>query len=184
MQSAVLHNKKYTYADYLQIDDEKRYELIEGELVMVPAPNTRHQEISWKLEFLLSKFIMEKHLGKIFHAPTDVVFSSNMVFQPDVLSISKERLNIIEEQAIMGTPDLVVEIVSRASSFHDTVKKRDIYQKHGVKEYWLVFPDEKAIEVMALEGTVYSGLSSAKESGKVRSKVLEGLEIDVAEVFA
>lgn len=175
--------KRYTYADYLLIEDEKRYEIYEGELVMVPAPATKHQKISWKLEFIMGKVIEENNLGTILDAPTDVVMAEDVVLQPDILFISKEREDIIKPQAVMGPPDLVVEIASPSTSFYDTVKKRDLYQRCGVKEFWLVFPEERAIEVMTLEEGIYREFASAKGEGKVKSKILGGVEADLGGIF-
>ena len=184
MNTSVVMQKKFTYADYLLIDDEKRYEVCEGELIMVPAPATRHQRISWKIEFIIGGYIEENNLGDIFHAPTDVVLAEDVVVQPDILYVSRERSSIIEPRAVMGAPDLVIEIASPSTSFYDTVKKRDFYQRYGVQEFWLVFPEEKAIEVMILKDGVYSEFASAKEKGKVTSKVLSGLEVDLMVVFS
>ena len=83
----------------------------------------------------------------------------------------------------MWAPDLVVEILSPSSIFNDTVRKREIYQRFGVKEYWLVFPEEKAIEVLALEDGIYRELCSAIEEGTVRSKLLQGFEVELKGVF-
>ncbi len=189
-----VQHKRYSYTDYLMIEDDKRYEVYEGELIMVPAPTTTHQSVSRKIERIIEDFIIENDLGKFFHAPTDVVLSEDVVLQPDILFISKERENIIiEERAIMGAPDLIVEILSPSSTFYDTVRKRELYQRYGVKEYWLVFLQEKAIEVLALEGDVYPAhmhmcgvyreFTSAKGEGRVKSKLLKGLEIELKEIF-
>lgn len=180
---ALENSKRYTYADYLLIDDDKRYEVHEGELMMVPAPTTTHQRISWKIERLIGDFVVQNNLGEIFDAPTDVVLSRDIVVQPDIFFISKDRAGIIEERAIAGPPDLVVEILSPWSTFSDSVRKKELYQRYGVKEYWLVFPEEKAMEVMILEGGLYKEYSIAKDDGKVRSKVLDGLTIDLKDIF-
>lgn len=100
--SQVDYKKRYTYADYYAVNDDKRYEVMEGTLVMVPAPATRHQKVSWKILHRLGNFISDNDLGEIFDAPTDVVLADDVVVQPDILFISKERANIIKEQAIMG----------------------------------------------------------------------------------
>lgn len=181
--SSVDYKKHYTYADYYGINDDKRYEVMEGDIMMVPAPATRHQKISLRIEHLLVNATAPKNLGEVFYAPIDVVLSDDVVVQPDILFISKERTDIIKEQAIMGAPDLIVEILSPSSIFNDSVRKREIYQRFGVKEYWLIFPEEKAIEVLALEGSIYRELCSAKEEGTVRSKLLEGFEVDLKGVF-
>lgn len=175
--------KRYTYKDYLQIDDEKRYEVMEGGLIMVPAPLTIHQRISRNIEVILCNFVKEKRVGEVLYAPTDVVLSEDVVVQPDILFISKERLNIIEEAAIMGSPDLIVEVVSPFSASYDTVEKRNVYEKYRVKEYWLVFPHEKAIEVLALENGIYREFSKARRTGVIRSKILDGLAIDLRDIF-
>ena len=151
--------------------------------MMVPAPTTRHQRILWKISHRLGGFVSDSGLGEVFDAPTDVVLSNDVVVQPDILYISKERAGIISEQAVMGSPDLVVEIISPSSSFNDSVRKKAIYQRFGVKEYWIVFPDEKAIEVMTLEDGLYKEFFSAKDEGVVRSKLLDGFEVDLKGVF-
>ena len=186
-QTAELSTKftpdRYTYKDYLLIDDDKRYEILRGGLIMVPAPFTIHQRLLRNIEDILWNFVKEKKLGEVLVAPTDVVLSEDIVVQPDILFISKEGLDIIKEAAIMGSPDLIVEIISPSSASYDTVEKRDIYEEYGVKEYWLVFPQEKAIEVLALEDGVYRELCKGRKTGVVRSKIIAGLEVDLKEVF-
>ena len=83
----------------------------------------------------------------------------------------------------MGAPDLIVEILSPSSTFYDTVKKRELYQRYGVKEYWLTFLHEKAIEVLTLEGDVYREFASAKGEGSIKSKLLQGLDVELKEIF-
>ena len=174
---------KYTYKDYLLIDDDKRYEILRGGLIMVPAPFTIHQRLLIRLSVIFSNFIKEKKLGEMLVAPTDVVLAEDTVVQPDILFINKERLDIIKEAAIMDSPDLIVEIVSPSSASYDTVEKRDIYEEYGVKEYWLVFPQEKVIEVLTLENNIYREFCKGRKTGVVRSKIIVGLEVDLKEVF-
>src|SRR3989304_9345652 len=186
-QTAELSTKftpdRYTYKDYLLIDDDKRYEVIRGGLIMVPAPFTIHQRVLRNIEDVLWNFVREKNLGEVLVAPTDVVLAEDTVVQPDILFINKERLDIIKEAAIMDSPDLIVEIVSPSSASYDTVEKRDIYEEYGVKEYWLVFPQEKVIEVLTLENNIYRELCKGRKTGVVRSKIIVGLEVDLKEVF-
>ncbi|MEK6545596.1 MAG: Uma2 family endonuclease, partial [Nitrospinota bacterium] len=174
---------RYTYKDYLLIDDDKRYEILRGGLIMVPAPFTIHQRLLIRLSVIFSNFIKEKKLGEVLVAPTDVVLAEDIVVQPDILFINKERLDIIKEAAIMECPDLIVEIVSPSSASYDTVEKRDIYEEYGVKEYWLVFPQEKVIEVLTLESNIYREFCKGRKTGVVRSKIIVGLEVDLKEVF-
>jgi len=181
--TSVTDRKKITYADYLKIDDNNRYEIFNGELLMVPAPSTDHQEISGNIGFLIWSFVKQKGLGKVFNAPVDVVFDDDEVFQPDIIFIKSENQSIIGKNAIQGVPDLIVEIVSPSSTFYDTIEKKDIYRKYGVKEYWIIFPDEKVIEVLSLEKGEYLEFCKSKKEGIVKSKILEGLEINSKDVF-
>ena len=100
MALPVVEKKKYTYEDYLKTPDDKRYELIEGELLMTPSPVTKHQRISRELEFEILKFVKANNLGEVFDAPCDVYLDNENVVQPDILFISTERLNIIGEKNI------------------------------------------------------------------------------------
>src|SRR4030067_2046566 len=181
--TAIITKKKTTYADYVKIDDNNRYEVFNGELRMVPAPSTDHQFISRDLEFLVWNFVNKKGLGEVLYAPVDVVLDDDEVYQPDLVFIKRDRQGIIERDAIHGVPDLIIEIVTPSSVFYDTVEKKEIYRKYGVNEYWLVFPDEKAIEVFVLENGAYQEFCRFKKNGCVASKILEGLKIDAKDVF-
>ncbi len=177
--------KIWTYEDYLRLEDDNRYEVINGRLIEMPAPTPLHQRILKRLLNILARFAeLKENRGEVLPSPIDVVLGDRYVLQPDIVFISKDRLGIIGEKAIMGPPDLVVEIISPATVRRDTVVKKEIYEKFGVKEYWIVYPEERAVEVWVLndEGK-YKLFSVAEEEGKVKSKVLEGLEIDLKEVF-
>lgn len=123
MATRLKDKRKYTYEDYLQTPDNERYELIEGDLLLTPSPNTIHQWISGQLGNLIRNFVNEKRLGKVFNAPLDVVPGTENVFQPDILFISRERYAIITDKNIYGAPDLVIEILSPSSAYLDLVKK-------------------------------------------------------------
>ncbi len=174
----------WTYEDYLRLADDKRYEVINGRLYEMPAPTPLHQRILIRIAKFMIYFVERKDPGEVLPSPIDVVLGDKYVLQPDIIFISKDRLGIIGEKAIMGPPDLVVEIISPATVRRDTVVKKEIYEKFGVREYWIVYPDEKAIEVWVLNDKgKYDLFSVAEGEGKVKSKVLEGLEIDLKEVF-
>ncbi|HBI24855.1 MAG TPA: restriction endonuclease, partial [Nitrospiraceae bacterium] len=127
MATSIIEKKKYTYEDYLKTPDDVRYELIEGELLMTPSPVPRHQRISRKIEFILEEFVTNNDLGEIFYAPCDVHLDNENVVQPDILFISKERLNIIGEKNIQAAPDLAIEILSESSAYRDLVQKKKLY---------------------------------------------------------
>lgn len=146
---------RFTYDDYYALTDEKRYELIEGDLYMVPSPYFYHQIVSGNIEFMLRDFVKKRNLGIVVYAPIDVVLSPEDVLQPDILFISKERRHIITEKNVSGAPDLVIEILSPSTQERDKLVKRNLYAKYGVKEYWIVDPSAKNIEILSLSGQGY-----------------------------
>lgn len=175
---------KFSYKDYKSLPESetKRYELLEGELIMVPSPSERHQSISRNLEFILYQFIRDNNLGTLYYAPFDVILGEDVV-QPDIIYISKERLSIIAEGEIRGAPDLVIEILSPATAERDRTYKRTLYARHGVREYWLVAPDERSIEVMKLGEAGFEPVHSYRKEEILTSPLLEGLHLNLEEVF-
>ncbi len=175
--------KKYTYEDYCKISNDKRYELIEGELLRTPSPITNHQRISRRLEFILEKFITGNNLGELFDAPYDVYFDNENVVQPDLLFISKDRLHIIGEKNVHGAPDLVIEIISENSAYRDMVQKKKLYAKFGVKEYWVVIPEGEEIEIYTLKDNTFQLYKAYGKDDTLESTLLEGLKIGLMDIF-
>ena len=144
--------KPFTYQDYLKLpEDGNRYQVINGELVMAPSPLPLHQIVSGELFLSIGNYVKDKKLGMVFSAPLDVVLSEDNVLQPDILFISKERQQIITDKNIAGAPDLVIEILSPATAYYDLFDKKEIYQKFGVKEYWIVDPMRQWMELYHLQ---------------------------------
>jgi Uma2 family endonuclease len=134
-------------------DDGKRYELIDGELIMMtPAPTPQHQRILKQLGFQLSAFVETNGLGEVFIAPVDIVLEDHTVVEPDILFVSRERRGIVGEEAIHGAPDVVVEILSPSSFYHDLRRKMGLYSQFGVQEYWIVDPEKQAIDLYVRAG--------------------------------
>lgn len=183
MAPVVADKKKYTYEDYLKTPEDKRYELIEGELLMTPSPIPQHQRISRKIEFILEKFVTENNLGEVFYAPCDVYFDAENVIQPDILFISKDRLDIIGEKNIQGAPDFVIEIISESSAYRDMVQKKKLYAKFGVKEYWIVIPDEGLVEMYILKDNTYQPYKTYTKDDILESPYLKGLKIELKAIF-
>lgn len=183
MVPVIIEKKKYTYEDYLKTPDDKRYELINGELLMTPSPIPNHQRISGKLEFLLRKFITENNLGEVFYAPCDVYLDNENVVQPDILFVSQDRLGIIGETNIQGAPDLVIEILSKNSVYRDMVQKKRLYARFGVKEYWIVLPEEEEVEVYILKDNTYQLSQTYSKADTFESPALKGLKIVLKEIF-
>ena len=179
---------KFTYQDYRSLPDSetKRYELLDGELFMVPSPSTSHQRIVWRLAHILGDFVEQRGLGEIFLAPLDVVLGEGEereVAQPDLFFISRERFQIIAEEEIRGAPDLVVEVTSPVTEDRDRHYKKTLYARHGVREYWIVDPKAKIIEVFTL-GEKGFNLVGAYNAGEIlQSPLLKNLELPLNEVF-
>jgi Uma2 family endonuclease len=174
---------KFTYQDYLHLPEDRRYEIIEGELFMIPAPESYHQKVSRNLVFILWGFVKGEGLGEIYSAPTDVVLSNEDIVQPDIIFIEKGRLGIIKEKNVEGAPDLIVEILSPSLRYRDRVHKKKLYQRHGVREYWIVDPKKKQVELMILEEGIYRKVGQYGLEDTVESLVLKGLKVKLKEVF-
>jgi Uma2 family endonuclease len=176
---------RWTYADYLQLpDDGTRCEILEGARVMTPAPFTPHQRVALNLVSLLVDFLRQRKLGILFFAPCDVILADDTVVQPDVLFVAAERASIIQKRGVFGPPDLVVEILSESDPKRDTVRKRRIYGRHGVREYWILDPGRNRVEVFVLEGRELVR-KAALEAGELRSlAVLPGFAASLSEIFA
>jgi len=183
MTPAVIEKKKYTYEDYLKTPEDERYELIEGELIMSPSPIPKHQRISRKIEFILEKYVTENELGEVFYAPCDVYLDDENVIQPDILFISEDRLNIIGEKNIQGAPDLVMEKISENTAYRDFVQKKRLYAKFGVREYWIVIPEEKLIEIYTLKDNTYTLYKTYYKDDILESPYLRNLKIELKGIF-
>jgi len=176
-------NRLYTYADYLKIDDDNQYELIGGKLILVPAPRTFHQELVGKIFRRIAEFVYDNNLGKVLIAPTDVLLSETEKPQPDILFVSKKRLDIITEMNVQGAPDLVVEILSPSTGKNDRVEKSKMYFKYGVMEYWIVDPEHKTIEVFIPGEKNWNLFQSYDDEDTLTSPLLQNLEIQLKNIF-
>lgn len=172
-----------TYADLASFpDDNLRREIIDGELIVSPAPRLRHQRISGRLHLVFGNHIAAHGGGEIFYAPADVVFSDINVVEPDLLFVADDQLAILTEINIQGAPALVIEIVSDPRL--DRVRKRDLYARFGVPEYWIVDPDADRVEVHRL-GEVSYGKPEIFEPGETLTyDRLPGLQVDLQALFA
>lgn len=175
---------KLTYEDLsLFPDDGKRHELIDGEHIMSPSPKTKHQRASINLAALFHAFVRKVSLGQVFTAPLDVIFSDFDVTEPDLVFVSHERETTITEDNIRGAPDLVVEILSPTTAERDRKIKFRLYEKYGVREYWLVSPEAENIQIFVLRGGKHEMLGNFSGSHEVRSEVLKGFTCKASQVF-
>lgn len=166
-----IKSKKITVTDYLKLPEGAPFELIEGNLVKVPAREYGHQDVVTLLVSRMRIFADEYNLGKVVVAPTDVYLDDENVFQPDILFVAKENLVRIERDGIHGPPDLVIEILSPNNAYHDFTIKFHHYEKHGVKEYFIVDPETK--EAVAYSLTDGKFKEAYREKGIIRSDILK-----------
>jgi Uma2 family endonuclease len=174
---------KFTYEDYVLLPEDRRYEVIDGELFMTPAPTLFHQAVKGRIKHLLDDLVGSTGLGVVLDAPTDVVLSIHDVLQPDILFVLDERRPILTEKYVAGAPDLVVEVLSPSTEARDREIKAKRYAASGVREMWLVDPAAKSIEVLVNAGDGFRRVSLYTEGDRVRSATLPGLEFPAAPVF-
>lgn len=177
---------KLTYDDYVLFpEDGRRHELIDGDHFMTPAPSTRHQEVLQNILYFFQQQLRRTHAGRVFVAPTDVVLSETDVVQPDLLFVATEHAAVILEKHVKGLPDLVVEVVSESTRKTDASIKRKLYERAGVREYWIVDPELESVQVYRLTGTRYERLPDlSKEEGEsLSTPLLSGFALPLADVF-
>jgi Uma2 family endonuclease len=177
--------QKYTYADYCEWDDTERWELIEGiPYAMSPAPTLGHQRISGELFGQLYNFLKGKPC-KVFHAPVDVRLNAagedDTVVQPDILVVCDHSK--LDGKSCNGAPDLVIEILSPSTADRDRLEKFNAYLKAGVREYWIVDPFTKTVQICLLHVSFY-GVTVHHEDEVVPVSVLSGCTIDLGEIFS
>ncbi len=175
--------ERYTHEDYLRLPEGAPYQLIDGELVMAPSPTVYHQRLIFRLARKLHDFVEERDLGEVFVSPIDVYLSEADTPQPDVVFVARDRLGIVGEQEIEGAPDLVVEVLSPSTAYYDLRKKKRLYQRSGVKEYWIVDPIEESIEVYENAGERFDLIDRAEGETRAASRLLEGFAVDLSAVF-
>ncbi len=174
------YSKVWTVDDYLSLGElSTPCQLLNGELIISPAPNLNHQQTSRKLSKILDRFIQEEEL---LYAPIDVYLDSRNVFQPDLLGITQERKSFLSERGIEGPPDLILEIISPSNSYMDRYEKKVAYQQFGVTEYWIVDPANKTLEIYNGSAWDKPWLYLANE-GAVKSTILPTLTFDLKEIF-
>ncbi len=174
---------KLTYQDYANLEGDERYELLDGELILVGSPNRDHQLVSVRLLTRMYSFVDENDLGWVLDAPFDVLFTDTDVVQPDILFISREREHILTPANVQGAPDLIVEILSPSSSTRDWRAKRELYATHGVREYWIIDPANRIVSVLLLQDGVLEIEQTLTEDDTATSTVLNGFNVSLDSIF-
>ncbi len=176
-------NVRFNYRDYLLLPEDKRYEILNGELYVVPAPNTRHQRLLGEMYDVLLHHVRAKQLGEVLLAPYDVVLSDETIVQPDLVFVSNERLGVIGEANIAGPPDLAIEILSPGTREKDLEIKRKLYASFGIREYWVVDPDEQTIQVLVWSDQGYVSAGVFGKSDRLTTPLLPDLNLSLSGLF-
>ncbi len=173
----------FTYEDLLLTpEDGRRYEVLEGELVVSPAPTWRHQRIAQKLNRLLLDAEAAGY-GYVTAAPTDVIFAPKDVAEPDLLFIVRDRIGIAVREGVRGAPDLAVEVLSEDSRRRDVIIKRRVYERHGVRHYWIVDPAEETVRVFELRDGAYGEPATLHPGQHLGCPLFPGLTVEVGTLF-
>ncbi len=176
---------KLTYEQFRELPDGgKRYELIRGEVKLTPTPNAAHQAVLGRLSASLDNHTTRTELGEVFFAPLDVRLGADTAPQPDLIFISKDRAGTIQEDFIMGPPDLVVEILSPSTAAHDRATKLQIYAEAGVSEVWLIDPRAGTVEILKRQGNKYLLDVILAANHVLSSGLFPGWQLPVSELFA
>jgi len=182
--------ERWTYNDYMNLTppDSFGFQIIRGELVVSPSPKRRHQRTVLSLGRILDTYVNAHDLGEVFLAPFDVVLDADYpepenIVQPDLMFISKERLDIITDDNVQGAPDLVVEVLSDSTARYDRVGKMSVYAEFGVVEYWILDANARFLESFDL--TAERPLLIASHGGEDTFKpgFFGGLEIPLADLW-
>ena len=179
--------RKLTYDDFVNFpDDGLRHELIDGEHYVTPSPATRHQRVLGQLFAQLHRFFETNPIGEVFLAPFDVVMSHHDVVEPDLLIVLADQATIVTPQHVRGVPAIVVEILSPRTRRVDETAKRRLYERSGVREYWIVDPERDAV-IVSRKGPADAFVTDAERTlasgDSLASPLLPGWSVELATLF-
>lgn len=166
-------------------DNPERYQLIEGEVISPPMAKQVHQFIITQLMWFLSNVVLPQQVGRLYTAPMDLYLDGQNYYQPDIFFVARDnpRCVLTENDIWRGPPDLVVEVLSKSTAKHDRLEKFDAYEHNGVREYWMIDPDVRLVEVYTLnEQGAYQRRAYA-DGDTFQSNVLPSLTIEVSALF-
>ena len=181
MTDSTLVKKNVTLEEYLALPETMQHvELINGEIIEMPSPEANHQDVVGNC-FLMLKIRAKEIGGKVYVSPLDVILDHGNVVQPDVLWIAPEGSKCIIDRftkRLHGAPDLVVEVLSPGNTYHDRRTKFKLYQQHGVREYWMIDPREKLVEVWVLRDGKFDFLDAYGENETFTSTLVGAVEVN------
>lgn len=179
--------RRLTYADFRRFpNDGRRHELINGEHAVTASPNKRHQRLSIRLIVSLGVFLEANPIAELFHAPFDCVFSFFDVVEPDLLVVTNDQREILTKRNVRGAPALLIEILSPSSVARDKRTKRALYERVGVKEYWVIDPDTDCVSVSRRGANgkfSFPETLAAANADRLTTKLLPGFELQLARFF-
>lgn len=176
--------RRYTYADLEHFpDDNLRREIIDGELIVTAAPATRHQRVVVNFVVALARY-SDGHGGQVFPAPLDVLFADDNVVEPDVVFVRADNLERIKQKFVENAPDVVVEVSSPSTRRLELVRKRELYQRFGVPEYWYVDVEADRVEMYRLTEGAYPPPEIRYPGEALESLVLDSFSMPVGEALA
>ena len=171
--------KQPTYKDCLKLDNTI-CEVVNGKFFLPPSPDLLHQDVLRDLQYELWHHVRRRGLGKVYGAPTEVRFNDRNIVLPDLTFVAADNLDILKPKAIEGTPDLLIEITSATTLYRDNHLKKGLYEKMGVKEYWIVDPAHHALQIFTLgKDGGYELHCFVAEEGLAASRLLDGFGVDL-----
>ncbi|MHB8126302.1 MAG: Uma2 family endonuclease [Desulfitobacteriaceae bacterium] len=190
-QPAERKGKQYTYQDYLHWNDEERWEIVDGIVYnMTPAPSRRHQEILGELFRQFSNYLADKPC-KVYIAPFDVRLPESGVTDREITTVVQPDLTVVcdplklDDRGCLGAPDLVIEVLSSETAKKDLTVKLDLYERTGVKEYWIVHPiDETLMIFMINENGKYGKPKTYGDFSGITVEILKEFVVDIGKVFS
>jgi Uma2 family endonuclease len=188
MPTAARADSRLTYDDFLLFpDDGRRHEIIDGEHYVTPSPNLRHQRLVGRLFLSIGNYLAaHPGAGQLFLAPLDVVLSYHDVVEPDLLFVAGDQTAIMTEKNIQGPPALIIEVISKSTRKKDAQTKRRLFERTGVREYWLVDPELDLVQVLrAPEGKlVRVDELSAEDDATLTTPLLADWQLSMRALFA
>jgi Uma2 family endonuclease len=176
---------RLTYTDLeLLPDDGLRHEIIDGEHYVTASPVTQHQRISRRLVVAFQSYLDAQPMGEVFYAPFDVVMSFHDVVVPDLIYISQSRAQLVTAKNLQGAPDLVIEILSPSTRSRDERLKRELYERAGVEEYWIIDPDRNVVLIYRRQDAHFLPPDTFDESAVIETALLPGFELPLGDVLA
>lgn len=178
--------QRLTYDERNAVPQERpndRHELINGALIVIHTPPTRHQGVGGNLLLMLGEHVRAQKSGEIYPGPIDIRLTPHIVLIPDIIFITRDRLHVVGPRTVDAAPDLVVEVLSPDTRERDLGVKRDLYARFGVQEYWIADPDARSLSILALKRDHFEPVAVG-DDGRLVSGLFPDLELDLDRIFA